>query len=267
VVKTLKPTIIQRLRHPGDETGVLPLLESFCFDRADLLVAVSQSTREDLSALLHIPTEKISVIAHGATPQDYVFPPEELNALRASLGAENCPLLLFVGRLEERKGVHILLDAFATLLKKREAILVLAGKGDRARYEALAVELGVASRVRFTGFLGDLQLRKLFAACDLFVLPSFWEGMGLVALEARSAGKFVIASAVGGLPEAVPNGSGLLVPPGDPVQLAQAILGGLSQNTVSLPPARTWAEAAEELNRLYLNLVDHVSSNLRHNVV
>jgi glycosyltransferase involved in cell wall biosynthesis len=84
----------------------------------------------------------------------------------------------------------------------------------------------------------------------VFAFPSLLEGLGIVALEARAAGKFIVASRVGGIPEIVPTGAGLLVPPGDVESLASALVQSLDQRPTALPPL-TWDEAGQQLCDLY----------------
>jgi glycosyltransferase involved in cell wall biosynthesis len=99
----------------------------------------------------------------------------------------------------------------------------VAGTGAlRDDLEADAARLGVAERVRFLGLRRDRE--TLYAAMDLFVLPSHWEGLSLALVEAMGAGRAVVATAVGGNPEVVADGrTGLLVPPDDHHALADAI--------------------------------------------
>lgn len=251
MIEILKPTLLDRLRHLGAEIGLSPFLQRICYRRAEHLVAVSDSTAADLISTMGMAPEQISIIRHGATPEEYIFPADDLAVFRETLGVFTRPFLLFVGRLEPRKGIQTLLEAFNEILKKQDAVLVLAGKGDVERYAALAYKLGVDKNIRILGYVDPLTLRKLYAACDLFVFPSLWEGFGLVALEARSAGKFIVASNVGGIPEAVPTGAGYLVPPGNPMSLAQAILQAGSEPHVGVPPPPTWKEVSQDLSNLY----------------
>ena len=140
--------------------------------------------------------------------------------------------LLFVGRLVERKGVHVLLEALARLARRGAAPpLDVVGDGpERPRLEALASELGVASLVRFHGFVPDAALRRALEDTDCLVLPAVHdrkgdvEGLGVVLLEAMGAGKPVIASAAGGITDIVEDAeTGLLVEPGNAEALAAAI--------------------------------------------
>jgi glycosyltransferase involved in cell wall biosynthesis len=130
------------------------------------------------------------------------------------------PVVLTVARLDKQKGLDCLLEAAALV---PEARFVLAGDGpERARLVAQAHALGLNDQVVFLGYRRDIP--ELLASCDLFVLPSLFEGLPLSILEAMAAGKPVIASAINGTDEAVFHGkTGLLVPPGDAAALSQAI--------------------------------------------
>ncbi len=132
--------------------------------------------------------------------------------------------LLFVGRLRIRKGVEVLLEALATGGGDR---LWIAGDGEhRARLEARAAELGLlaSGRVRFLGRASRGEVRDLLSRARALVVPSTYEGMPLVVLEAMEAGVPVIASRVSGIPEVVVDGeTGWLVPCEDPPALAAAL--------------------------------------------
>lgn len=154
------------------------------------------------------------------------------NALVSSPG--HCPPLPFepprilgIGRLIERKGFDVALEAFARLTGRRLApLLVVAGDGPaRPELEALAARLEVAERVQFTGFVPPEMVHDTYGAATVVVVPSRRaEPFGLVALEAAAMGRPVVASRVGGLPEVVVEGeTGLLVPEGDPDALAAAV--------------------------------------------
>ena len=129
-----------------------------------------------------------------------------------------------LGRLTEQKGQRLLLQAVAALARDLpDLVLFLAGAGPlRDDLEAEAARLGLADRVRFLGLRRDRP--TLFAAMDVFVLPSRWEGLSLALVEAMGAGRAVVATDVGGNPEVVHNGrTGLLVRPNDADALADAI--------------------------------------------
>ena len=137
--------------------------------------------------------------------------------------------LLAVTRLaaaDRYKGIGDILEAMARLDGRPEQIkLDVVGDGDdRARLQARAVSLGLAGAVRFHGAVSDAERERLYAACDLFVLPSTGEGFGIVYLEALAHAKPVIAADAGGAPFVVrPGVSGFLVPPRQPEALALCI--------------------------------------------
>jgi colanic acid/amylovoran biosynthesis glycosyltransferase len=130
--------------------------------------------------------------------------------------------LLFVGRLAAAKGLPILLKALTEL---EEATLDIAGDGpDRDVLTEQARLLGISDRVKFHGYLSQLQVRDLLKQTDVFVMSSFAEGLPVVLMEAMAAGVAVVATRIAGIPELVDHGqSGLLVSPGDAVGTAIAV--------------------------------------------
>lgn len=135
------------------------------------------------------------------------------------------PYLLFVGRLRIRKGVEILLEALAGEPEDTTATLLIAGEGEhRAALEARTSLLGLGDRVAFLGRQSAGAVDGLLAGARALVVPSTYEGMPLVVLEAMEAGVPVIASAVSGIPEVVIDGeTGWLVPSENPAALARAV--------------------------------------------
>jgi glycosyltransferase involved in cell wall biosynthesis len=144
--------------------------------------------------------------------------------LRERLGiAPETPFLLVAANLVRRKGIDVLLDAIALLAPGARSVLWIAGDGpELIGLQARAARLGIAERTRFLGRRSDVP--DLLEACDVFVLPSRHEGLGVAALEAMARGRPVVASAVGGLAETVRSEeTGLLVPPDAPAALAAAL--------------------------------------------
>ncbi|MEU4653078.1 glycosyltransferase family 4 protein [Streptomyces sp. NPDC023723] len=134
--------------------------------------------------------------------------------------------LLYVGRLERVKGVHVLLDAFRALGPDHPgATLDIVGDGaDRAALEAAAGDLTAAGQVRFRGWLAPDAVAGALADASVVVIPSVWpENFPTVALEALQIGRPLVASRVGGLPELVGEDNGVLVPAGDATALAGAL--------------------------------------------
>jgi len=144
------------------------------------------------------------------------------------------PVVLCVGRLhpnEAYKGYELLLRAFALLpaaaFHHRDDLaprLRFVGEGDDLpRLRALAAELHLAHRVEFSGRLSDPDLRRAFADCSCFALPSTGEGFGLVYLEALAAGRPCVGVSAGAVPELITAETGVLAPPGEPAALAAAL--------------------------------------------
>jgi glycosyltransferase involved in cell wall biosynthesis len=190
---------------------------------SDAVTAISHYTAERLRR--QVPQVDPVVIPFGAA----VDAPEQ--APEWSWDGSRPFQLLFVGRLVERKGVHLLLEALARLEPSRRPELQVVGDGpERKRLEARAAELELSGRVHFHGFVEHAALQQELAACDAFVLPAVvdakgdTEGLGVVLIEALGYARPVIASAAGGIVDVVRDGvNGLLVPPGDAAALAGAI--------------------------------------------
>lgn len=171
-----------------------------------------------------VPPSRISVIPSAVDPSD-LRARRSRDEVRRELGAPvEGPVLLTLAWLVRRKGLDVLLRALEILAGENlRPLLWIAGEGaERPTLEALGDRLGLAAQVRFLGRRADRA--DLLGACDLVVVPSRSEGLGVAALEAMAAGRAVVASAVGGLAEAVVHGrTGLLVPPDDPAALARGL--------------------------------------------
>jgi glycosyltransferase involved in cell wall biosynthesis len=186
-------------------------------------VAISGAVRDRLIEG-GVPAAMIRTIPSAVDP-GALYPQQGRAVLRSEAGlGPDAHLLLAVAALVPRKGVDVLLAALARLAGEGlRPELWIAGQGPaRAGLERQARELGLSERVRFLGERDDVA--DLLAACDVFILPSRREGLGVAALEAMAAGRPVVATRVGGLAEAVVHErTGLLVPPEDPAGLAQAL--------------------------------------------
>jgi glycosyltransferase involved in cell wall biosynthesis len=193
--------------------------------------------------------------------------PERAAALRARIGGAEAGIVIgTIASLTSKKGHEFLLRAVATLRDRGVAsTLVLAGDGpERPRLEALTQQLGLAGRVHFLGAVP--QAADVLAAIDVFVLPSLVEGLPLALLEAMRAGKAVIATAVGGVPEAVTAGvNGLVVAPGDDAALADAIASLAASPERRLELGRRAKETADRefTERVYVDAL----ANLYHELL
>jgi len=191
-----------------------------CVQRA---IAISHSVGRQLVAA-GVP-ESMTRVIHSAVDADSLHPARGRDATRADFGVSPGTIcLLSVAALVPRKGIDVLLSSVARLRNTGfKPVLWIAGDGpERARLVRLAKREDIADQVLFLGRRDDTA--DLLVASDIFVLPSRHEGLGVAALEAMALGRPVVASRVGGLAEAVDDGrSGLLVEPGDPEALGDAV--------------------------------------------
>lgn len=146
--------------------------------------------------------------------------------------------VLSAGRLVKKKGIDILLRAFAAIAPENARLrLIIAGDGpEMSALQSLALSLGISDAVDFEGSVGRQALSDLMARAAVFCLPSRKEPFGIVLLEALSFGLPVVATAVGGVPEVLEGGKlGYLVPPDDPGAMAEAIRKALAQGPPQPP--------------------------------
>lgn len=223
---------------------------------------VSEEVARRLRQSLPIPAHKLQVIRNAIAADEYLRPADP--SLRALLnGGTQHPVVLALARLAPQKGLSYLLQAAVQI---PEAVFAIAGDGpERATLETQARTLGVDGRVIFLGYQTDVA--ALLAGCDVFVLPSLYEGLPISVLEAMAAGKPVVATAVGGTDEAVlPGQTGLLVPPADPLALADALRSILSNPTLARRLALagqrrvqeefTTAEMVQRVTQVYTELIE-----------
>jgi glycosyltransferase involved in cell wall biosynthesis len=195
--------------------------------RAEAVVAVSGDVRRSLLEDLHLDAsvaQRLVVVPNGvALPP--LLPVEVRAEVRRRHGVpEQIPLILGAGRLTEQKNFAMLVEAAAVLQERQPDFCVLvAGEGElRGSLQARIDDLGLSGRMRLLGNVTDLG--DLMQAADLFVLPSLWEGLPLVLLEALAAGLPVIATRIRGVAEVIQDGTqGRLVPAGDSKTLAAVL--------------------------------------------
>lgn len=235
----IKPLVCveQRVTPVGDisvpralET-ILPVLFRWSRRLAAQLIAVSHENAAILTSLYKIPPDKVTVVHNGADfPQDEARAYLHRQSLREELGLlPDQPIVLVLARLAANKGHRFLVEAVPSVLARYpKAHFVFAGAPDDATSLPDQVSaLGLRSSVSLLGFRSDVK--HLLAGADVFALPSLAEGFSLSIVEALAAGLPVVATRVGGAPEAIRNGeNGFLVPPADPAALGQAVIQTLS---------------------------------------
>lgn len=186
------------------------------------VVTISNHTCAELEAI-GIERSRLHIARPGLAPRP---PPSASERRRTSEGGG--VTVLFVGSVQHRKGLDVLVDAVAACRSREFRVIVAGDTGkDPAYVEDLRARIaaaGLASRVRLTGRLDAAALEECWREADVFVLPSRMEGYGMVVAEAMQRGLPVIASAAGALPEiVVSERTGLLVAPGSPEALAAAL--------------------------------------------
>jgi glycosyltransferase involved in cell wall biosynthesis len=208
------------------------------------LIAVSQQIGSSLRQAF--PHAAVHVVPNGID-QSTVRPTRERAALRREWGiADDAPVIGFVGRLAPVKGPDLFLRAAARLGQEMPSLCaVLVGQGDqRDRLEAWAREEGCHG-VRFLGHRDDIA--DVLNALDVLVMPSYHEGLPMVLLEAMAAGRPVVATSVGGIPEVVDSRSAFLVPPGSVDALIRAVRTVLTDRILAEALTKTAYEAVVRL--------------------
>jgi len=185
------------------------------FQDADRVVVLGERDRSMLTALLGVDAGRI-VIAHNCVPD----PGPRDNRI-----SDEAPLIVFLGRLSERKGVTELLLALGhASMRALQWRAVLAGDGPVENYRRQAAALGLSERVDFPGWLDSAGIRALCARADILVLPSHAEGLAMAVVEGLAHGLAVVTTRVGAHEEVIVDGeTGLFVPVGDKEVLARTL--------------------------------------------
>ncbi|MBS0644286.1 MAG: glycosyltransferase family 4 protein [Proteobacteria bacterium] len=207
-----------RIRQFHDSVnGLGKWVTRWMFHTADHCIVLGEVWRNWVTGTLGVPSERVSVVHNGVPAV------ADAASARAETGVFR---LLFLGNLQERKGVADLLAALATpQLRSRPVQVTLAGGGAVDQYRQLATELGVLDKVRFTGWVGQDEARGLITQADALILPSYDEGLPLVILEALSCGTPVICTPVGSIPEVMAHETtAWFVMPGDVTAIAEAVV-------------------------------------------
>ncbi len=229
------------------------------------IIAVSKSTKRDLTKTLAVPSKRVSVVHQGV---DHLFfysrDTKEVDKVKLKYGLSK-KYFLFVGVIQPRKNLVRLIEAFATLAYK-EADLVLVGKPGWL-YDKIYTspkKLGVEANVKFLGFVSQEDLPALYTGSSAFVLPSLYEGFGLPILEAMACGAPVLTSIGSSMPE-VSGGYALLVNPTDKNELAEGLTrllkeeglrSRLSAQGLEWVKNFTWEKTARETIKVFEKVYD-----------
>jgi len=250
-------------------------LSSWCertaIESAAAVIAVSDGMRADiLSCYPAVSPDRVHVIRNGIDAEQYAPDPGTDVLARYGIDPDR-PSVVFVGRVARQKGVPVLLRA-AQRLDPAAQLVLCAGQADTPELEAEVS--GLVEHLRATrpgviwipDMLTKPEVIQILSHATAFACPSLYEPLGIVNLEAMACGTAVVASDVGGIPEVVEHGhTGLLVPPGDPEALADAL------NTLVRDPAKaaamgnagreravtefSWTTIAAQTAQLYASLV------------
>jgi len=188
----------------------------FVLKRATHITATGQFLKDNTCRICHPASHKISVIPFGVEVPDGIVPPP------------SGPLkICYLKGHQMKYGPDILLKAMCEVKKAvPEVVLSMAGEGELTeQLKQMVSSLGLEDNVNFVGFVQHERVHSFLKEHHMMVMPSLMEAFGVAALEASACGRPVIASNVGGVPEVVKDGiTGILVPPNDPHQLAEAII-------------------------------------------
>lgn len=204
--------------------------------------APSQAVADFMKISYGISGKRVHVIPHGIDLKKFIQSEEATFTKPFTIG--------IIGRMVEQKGHRIALDALS-FLQDIPCKLLIVGTGElEPQLKDYAKKIGISKNVLWKSPTTDIA--SVYRACDLVVVPSLWEGLGLVVLEAMASGRVVIASRVGGIPEIVTHGkTGVLVPSNNAKELAEAIRERLFDNAGSLlmaHQARLWATANADIH-------------------
>ncbi|WP_162909231.1 glycosyltransferase family 4 protein [Aggregatilinea lenta] len=252
---------------PASRRLYLRLFTRLSCQRARRVIAISESTARDVADHFGLPRAKIDVALPGVTERFHPLPADEVAAFRQRAGLPD-RFLLFVGTLEPRKNVPVLLRAYAQIPPADRAAvhLVLAG-GKGWMYDEIFQTIeqhGLGETVHLPGYLDDADLPLWYNAADALVYPSVFEGFGLPVIEAMACATPVLVSESSSLPEAAGD-TGFLLPPDDPAAWADALARVISDpvwraDAGARAQARaagfTWANTAAQTVASYRRALD-----------
>jgi len=259
------PRIIGSERTIGQARYWGRLLTKLTNPLTDAVEVNSQTGAIAIEDNLGVPREKIELIRSGVNLDEYSKPTDGAE-IRTDLALnQNQHLVLYVGRLRRVKGVEFGLRAFALAKDKRPNLyMALAGEGEQLyNLQNLVDALGINNHVKFLGVRNDLP--DLLAAADSILMPSLNEGFPRTAIEAMAAGKPIVATRVGGTPEAIIDGkTGILVPAKDIRAMAKALISLIDDPLLRNRLGTAGAELARENYSInnYVNRLDEVYCQL-----
>lgn len=238
------------------------------------VVALTEELKNKYAKKYGVPSKNITVVPNGINT-DIFYPSNDNDIIKQKYDIENKNIILFVGRITEAKGVKYLIDAANIVInnyKCKDTIFVLVGSFgefdsdivDLYYYDIIKLieKYKLKNYIKLTGAIPFNDLTKLYSTCDIFILPSLYEGFPMSSLEAMSSGKPVICSNIQGLNTQVKDGyNGFLTNPTDSIKIAEYInllivnkekrieMGKNSREFVE--KNLTWHKISEELLKIY----------------
>ncbi len=171
------------------------------------VICNSNFMKQELREIFKIPENKVKVIPNGVDIKKYDRIEKNMQ-FRRNFANDNEKIILFVGRLVQEKGVHLLLEAIPKITTHYNDVkFVIVGKGNQLDYlKEKSFLMGVTDKVYFTGYMSDQDLERLYKCVDIAVFPSLYEPFGIVVLEAMAANIPVVVADTGGLGEIIEHG-------------------------------------------------------------
>ncbi len=226
--------------------------------QADLVLALSDSWKRELEARFHIDTCR--VLNNGVDTAQFRSAAADVSKHRNSF--------LMLGRLGERKGAYDLVDALELALRRNPDLTVcMAGDGDVEQIRSLAAQKGLQRQIRVPGWIGREEKLDCLKQAAVLILPSYHEGLPVSILEGMAAGKAIISTAVGGIPEVITEENGILVEPGDTDALAEAMLRCSSDVKMLEAMSQNNLEKAEQtfsIRRMHERLAEYYRQVMNH---
>lgn len=227
------------------------------FRQADLVLALSESWKRELES--RFPIDTCRILCNGV----------DLTELGCAVtdNWEHRNSFLMLGRMGERKGTYDLIDAVELALRQNPKLKVcLAGDGEVEKVRTLVAGRGLEEHITVMGWIDPKEKLALLQKAATVVLPSYHEGLPMSVLEGMAAGKAIISTAVGGIPEAVTGENGILIKPGDVQALAQSLLCCSADRGLLQSMAEKNRKRAEELfgiQRMHERLAQYYRQMMR----
>jgi glycosyltransferase involved in cell wall biosynthesis len=239
---------------------ILPKIVSI----ASKIVSVSDAIRSELVEKYPKCEEKTITIHNAVTHINE----RDIATFKKMFDIRDRKVILSVARLAEEKGFQVLLKSIRCVVEKfPKTVFVIIGRDDgyRNKLIELSERLGLGSEIVFAGVVEESVLGGAFSCCEVVAIPSLYEPFSTSMLEAMTYGKPIVATNVGGMPEAIKHGkNGLLVAPGKPEELCEsittlldnrALARQLGRNAKSTSKEFTWSKAAKDINELYISVI------------